>query len=170
MMSGYFAMGVEGSSKENNAGNLIRSTHSFGGSFFFFIKPAVDLKAVRHSDTSQAVTSMPLYNFPTANDLILPNKCALVGVELTEDAVDLPSFRHPKAAAYVLGPEKGNLSDEMQERCDFIVKIPMKFCVNVGVAGAIIMYDRLVSRGRFPDRPVMPGGPTAEEMAKFSVS
>ena len=30
-------MGVEGSSKENNAGNLVRSTHSFGGSFFFFI-------------------------------------------------------------------------------------------------------------------------------------
>ena len=169
MMSGYFAMGVESSSKENNAGNLIRSTHSFGGSFFFFIKPAVNLKEVRHSDTSKAVESMPLYNFPTAQDLILPKKCSLVGIELTDDAIDLPSFRHPKAAAYILGPERGNLSDEIQDRCDFIVKIPMKFCVNVGVAGALIMYDRLISRGRFPDRPIMPGGPSAEEMAKFSV-
>ncbi len=168
-MSGYFAMGVESSSKENNAGNLIRSTHSFGGSFFFFIKPAVDLKAVRSSDTSRAVTSMPLYNFPTPQDLILPNKCALVGVELTEDAIELPSFRHPKAAAYILGPEKGNLSDDIQKRCDFIVKIPMKFCVNVGVAGALIIYDRLISRGRFPDRPLMPGGPKTAKMNRFAV-
>ena len=39
------------------------------------------------------------------------------------------------------------------------IKIPMKFCVNVGVAAAITMYDRMISRGRFPDRPVKPGGP-----------
>ena len=35
----------------------------------------------------------------------------------------------------------------------------MKFCVNVGVAGAIVMYDRLISMGKFADRPVHEGGP-----------
>jgi hypothetical protein len=35
----------------------------------------------------------------------------------------------------------------------------MKFCVNVGVAGAIVMYDRLISMGRFAPRPVSAGGP-----------
>jgi hypothetical protein len=35
----------------------------------------------------------------------------------------------------------------------------MKFCVNVGVAGALVMYDRLLSLGRFADRPVHEGGP-----------
>jgi hypothetical protein len=34
----------------------------------------------------------------------------------------------------------------------------MSFCVNVGVAAAIIMYDRTISRGRFPERPVSAGG------------
>jgi hypothetical protein len=35
----------------------------------------------------------------------------------------------------------------------------MKFCVNVGVAGAIVMYDRLLSLGRFAERPISTGGP-----------
>ena len=41
-----------------------------------------------------------------------------------------------------------------------MVKIPSRFCVNVGVAGAIVMYDRITSLGSFPRRPVSPGGPT----------
>ena len=79
---------------------------------------------------------------------------ALVGVELTEEAVDLPSFRHPPAAAYVLGPEKGVLSPELIARSDHRVRIPMRFCVNLGVAGAIDMYDRLMTTGRHARRPI----------------
>ena len=30
-----------------------------------------------------------------------------------------------------------------------------------GRAGAIVMYDRIISLGRFPGRPVAPGGPVA---------
>jgi len=40
-----------------------------------------------------------------------------------------------------------------------VVKIPTKFCVNVGIAGAILMYDRLITRGRFAPRPEVVGGP-----------
>jgi tRNA C32,U32 (ribose-2'-O)-methylase TrmJ len=76
-----------------------------------------------------------------------------------DDAVDLPSFTHPARAAYVLGPERGSLSPELVERCDHVVKIPTKFCVNVGVAGAILMYDRLLTRGRHDPRPATTGGP-----------
>ena len=91
---------------------------------------------------------------------MLPNQCQLVGVELTEDAVELPSFRHPTRAAYILGPERSSLPEKTIERCDHIIKIPMKFCVNVGTAGALVMYDRVMSMGRFPERPVRAGGPT----------
>src|SRR3546814_8693667 len=79
-----------------------------------------------------------------------------LGVELTEDAVELPSFYHPQAAAYVLGRERGSLSPALQDRCDYLVKIPTKFCINVATAGAIVMYDRLVSQGRFPRRALNP--------------
>jgi tRNA G18 (ribose-2'-O)-methylase SpoU len=77
---------------------------------------------------------------------------------LLEGASDLPSFRHPLRAAYILGPEKGELSKDLVKRCDHIVKIPAKFCVNVGVAGAIVIYDRMVSLGNFAERPVRVGG------------
>jgi tRNA G18 (ribose-2'-O)-methylase SpoU len=157
-MRGYFAIGVEGISKPMNLGNLLRSAHAFGASFFFTIAPAFDARQVKASDTSDAARHLPLYTYDSLDDFTLPRGCSLVGVELTEDAVDLPSFRHPQAAAYVLGPERGALSPQMTARCQHLVRIPAKFCVNVGIAGALVMYDRMVSAGRFAGRPIRPGG------------
>ena len=159
---GYFGIGVEGISKEGNAGNLARSAHAFGASFFFMLKPVVDMDGLRATDTSGAFDHVPYYQYDSAETMELPDKCSLVGVELTEEASNLPSFRHPVRAAYILGPEMGSLSEATLERCDHTIKIPMKFCINVGVAGAIVMYDRLLSMGRFAERPVRAGGPTEE--------
>ena len=154
MMRGYFGIGVEGISKPMNVGSLLRSAHSFGASFFFTVSPAVDIRAMQASDTSGAFGHIPFYNFETPADVLLPANTSLVAVELLPDAVDLPSFRHPRRAVYVLGPELGSVSDALLARCDYTIKIPMKFCVNVGVAGALVMYDRLISLGKFADRPV----------------
>ena len=157
-MRGYFGIGVEGLSKPMNLGNLLRTTHAFGGSFFFTVAPDMAIRKVQKADTSHAAESVPTYIFDSVQAIQLPRGCRLIGIELTEDAIDLPSFHHPKAAAYVLGPERGSLSPELQARCDQVVKIPMKFCVNVGIAGALVMYDRLIAHGRFPQRPLSSGG------------
>ena len=153
-MRGYFAIGVERISKPMNLGNLLRSAHAFGASFFFTIEPAFNPRTVRLSDTSDAARHLPLYSYASAAALTLPRGCQLVGVELTEQAVELPSFHHPACAAYVLGPERGSLSPALLARCSQVVRIPTGFCVNVGIAGAIVMYDRLLARGRFARRPV----------------
>ncbi len=158
-MRGYFAIGTEGTSKPMNLGNLMRSAHAFGASFFFVVAPVVSTRAARNSDTSDSSNHLPLYTYDTVEEMVLPRGCVLVGVEFTEDAVELPSFHHPSAAAYVLGPERGALSPAMTARCQHTVKIPTRFCINVGVAGAILMYDRLISRGRFAGRPLNPRGP-----------
>lgn len=166
IMRGYFGVGVEGISKEYNVGNLVRSAHSFGASFFFSVAPDVDIRAMRVSDTADSFDHMPYHQYESVAEMQLPQDCTLVGVEFIEESIDLPSFRHPTRAAYVLGPEMGSLSDEMVERCDHVVKIPMKFCINVGVAGALIMYDRMISMGRWAERPVRPGGPLIEPQQK----
>ncbi len=168
-MRGYFGVGVEQISKEQNVGTIARSAHSFGAQFFFTIAPAVNIDALRVSDTSDSFEHMPYYEYERTEDLALPAGCALVGVELIEDSVDLPSFRHPQRAAYILGPEMGNLSDAAIARCDHVIKIPMKFCVNVGVAAAIVMYDRMISLGRYAARPVKAGGPSVEELGAFEI-
>jgi len=153
---GYFAIGVEGISKAVNLGNLLRSAHAFGASFVFTI--GADAKALEmRSDTSKAATHLPLYHWRSLAELKLPRGCSLVGVEILEDAADLPSFPHPLRAAYVLGPERGALTPELAARCQHLVRIPAAFSLNVATAGAIVMYDRLRSLGRFASRPVAGG-------------
>ena len=162
-MRGYFGIGVEGISKEQNVGTIVRSAHSFGASFFFAINPDVDINALRTSDTSDAFDHLPYYQYDTAKKLELPMDCTVIGVEFVEDSIELPSFRHPTRAAYILGPEMGSLSDTVTTQCEHIVKIPMKFCINVGVAAGIMMYDRMISMGRFAERPVRPGVAMTDE-------
>ena len=152
-MRGYFGIGVERFSKPMNAGNLFRSAHAFGASFVFTIAATYSVTAAR-SDTSRTPEHLPWYDYGAATDLVLPQDCQLVGVELLDEAVELPSFRHPIRAAYILGPERGSLSPEITARCDHLLKIPTSFCINVATAGAIVMYDRIASLGRFAERPV----------------
>lgn len=116
-MKGYFAIGVEGGGKAGNLGNLMRSAHGFGASFVFTLG-GEHAQDTEFSDTSRAVEDVPHYHFETLGDLVLPRLCTVVGVELVEGAADLPSFCHPKQAAYVLGPERGSLSEPLLARCD----------------------------------------------------
>jgi len=155
---GYFAIGAERMSKSLNLGNLMRSAHGFGASFTFTVGATYKALEAR-ADTSKGQLHLPHYNWQSIEEMALPQGCKVVGVELLDEAIDLPSFRHPLRAAYILGPEMGSLSPAMLERCDYTVKIPTSFCVNVAMAGAIVMYDRVRSLAHFAERPVREGGP-----------
>ena len=144
-----------------NLGNLVRIAHAFDASFFFSVAPRLKLSDA-NSDTSRAQGALPFYAFERPEDFRLPLGCRLVGVEITDDAVELPRFRHPARAAYVFGAERYSLSPQMLSLCEFVVKIPTRFSINVGMAGAIVLYDRLVNLGGYGGRPVTPGGDDAD--------
>ncbi|MGD9966068.1 MAG: RNA methyltransferase [Hyphomonadaceae bacterium] len=158
----YFGIGAEEISKPMNLGALMRTAHAFGASFFFTINAHPKIREAYNSDTSRSFDHVPYYSWESVDALRLPKGCVLVGVELTDDAVELPRFQHPQAAAYVLGRERGSLSTALLSRCRHVVKIPTKFSLNVGLAGALVMYDRLLAHGGYPARPIMPGGPAPE--------
>ena len=158
-MRGYFSIGVEGISKPMNLGTLMRSAHAFGASFCFSLDVSRHLRSTL-ADTANSFDHIPYYDWANVDEMVLPKKCQLVGIELTKEAIELPSFRHPLRAAYILGRERGSLSDEVMARCDHIVKIPTQFCINVAIAGSVVMYDRYRTLGRFPPRPARSGGPT----------
>ena len=162
-MRGYFGIGVDRISKPMNVGNLFRSAHAFGADFVFTVSATYSRSEGRKSDTSDTIAHLPFYSFPDVSSIVLPKGCRLVGVELIDDAIDLPSFHHPPRAAYILGPERGEISPQILVRCDWVIKIPTKFCVNVGIAGAIVMYDRINSLGKFSRRGERPGPPTANQ-------
>ena len=151
---GYFGIGAEGISKSANVGALLRTGHAFGASFCFTIGTGWDSRAARTADTADTPLHVPMWRYPGVAELSLPAGCALVGIELLENAVDLPSFRHPLNAAYVLGPERSGLSAALLARCDHVVRIPTRFALNLAVAGALVLYDRLLQHGRFAERPV----------------
>ena len=157
-MRGYFAIGSERISKAMNLGALMRTAHAFGASYVFSIEAEHRLQEAYAADTSKTAGQIPYYQYDSIDQLQMPRGCQLVGVELTDEAVMLPTFRHPMQAAYILGPEKGNLSPDIIERCDHVVKIPTKFCINVSLAGALVMYDRHLAFGGYAPRPIMPGG------------
>ncbi len=151
---GYFGIGVEGVSKSANVGALLRTGHAFGASFCFTIGAGWDSRAARLADTSDTASHLPFWRYDTLDTLSLPQGCVLVGVELLDEATELPSFRHPLNAAYVLGPERSGLSPALLARCRHIVRIPTRFSLNLAVAGALVLYDRLVQHGRFAERAV----------------
>ena len=161
-MRGYFGVGIERISKPMNAGAIFRTAHAFGASFVFTVDAQYPKRVGARADTSKTHGQVPYYCFPDIASMMLPDDCKIVGVELTDDAVELPSFHHPAQAAYILGPERGSLSPEMTAKCDFVIKIPTAFCVNVSIAAAIIMYDRVQSMGRFAPRPMRAGGPVED--------
>ena len=158
-MRHYFGIGAEEISKPMNLGALMRTAHAFGASFFFTINAAPKVREAYNADTSRSFDHLPYYAFERVEDVLLPKGCTLVGVELTDDAVELPAFKHPNKAAYVFGRERGSLSPALLSRCAHVVKIPTKFSLNVGLAGALVMYDRVIALGGYPARPLMPGGP-----------
>jgi tRNA G18 (ribose-2'-O)-methylase SpoU len=159
-MRGYFGVGSERISKAMNLGAVLRTAHAFGASFVFTVGAHHRARDVRLSDTSGTQAHVPLYEWTSLEEMHLPKGCALVGVELVPEAIPLPSFRHPLNAAYLLGPEKGSLSPEARAACVHIVQIPTKFCVNLSIAAAIVLYDRALNLGGHAPRPLRPGGPS----------
>ncbi len=148
-MRGYFGVGSERISKQMNLGAVMRTAHAFGASFMFTVGSRLKAREAELADTSKSAENVPFYEWASVEEMALPRQCVLVGVELDDRAVDLPTFPHPLNAAYLLGPEKGDLSDAAKARCAHLVKIPTRFCINLSVAAAIVMYDRALALGGF---------------------
>ena len=49
------------------------------------------------------------------------------------------------------------LSPDILARCRHVVRIPTRFALNLAVAGALVLYDRMLQHGRFAERPVRSG-------------
>ena len=138
---GYFGIGIENSKTKENLGTLWRSAYNLGADFIFVIGKRYKKQC---SDTVKAYRHIPLYQFDSMEHFLKsrPYDCQLIGIEITEEAKDIRNFSHPERAIYVLGPEDGNLS--CLKECQSVIKIPSYRCLNVAVAGSIIMYDRIL--------------------------
>jgi tRNA G18 (ribose-2'-O)-methylase SpoU len=140
---GFFGIGILNNKTEQNIGTLWRSASIMGASFIFTIGKRYKKQA---SDTMQSWRHIPLYNYESFEDFYksMPYDCQLVGIELDEKSVPVSTFKHPERVVYLLGAEDNGLTKEAIEKCKTLVQLPGNYCMNVAVAGSIIMYDRLL--------------------------
>lgn len=141
---GYFGIGICGSKSPVNVGTLWRSAANMGAAFIFTVGRRYPHQV---SDTVKAWKHVPLFQVRALDELPLPKDCKLIGVEQVARSVPLPRFTHPERAVYLLGAEDHGLTKAAQKRCQSIVEIPSSRCLNVAVAGSIVMYDRIAKAG-----------------------
>lgn len=137
----HFGIGIERGKTAANYGTLWRSAVNLGADYIFTVGCRYPKQA---SDTVRAWKQVPAFEYADAEDFLShrPYDVPLIGVELTEEPTPLTSFVHPMQAIYILGPEDGNLSRRIQDQCAAVVSIDSTYCLNVSVAGSIVMYDR----------------------------
>lgn len=142
MSRGHFGVGILGCKTEHNVGTLWRTAHSFGADYLFTIGRRYRRQP---TDTTRASRQMPLFHFDTfeAFHKVMPHEARLIGVEVDDRAVPLAQLEHPKMAVYLLGAEDNGLPARVLDRCWRVVALPGAYCLNVAVAGSIVLYDRL---------------------------
>lgn len=78
-----------------------------------------------------------------------------IGVELTPTSMPSPLLDHPENGVYILGPEDGSISAGWRAICHHIIKIPTLHCLNLAVAGGIVLAERNVSLWRQGKKPLL---------------
>lgn len=142
---GYYGIGIVGSKTPLNVGTLWRSAGSMGAAFIFTAGKRYPKQA---SDTIKAWKHIPLFEFTDTEALFdhIPHDCVPVAVELDDNARPLSNYVHPERAIYLLGAEDTGIPAKTLSRCRDIIQLPGTHCLNVAVAGSIVLYDRLAKQ------------------------
>lgn len=139
---GYFGIGIVDGKFDANVGQLLRTGMCFGADFLFTVGSHFQKQA---TDTTKAERHIPLLEYKDIEDMLThrPYNCTPVCIELKPYAIELQKFTHPERAMYILGREDSGLPDSL---CMLFptIQIPTLYCLNVCVAGSIVLYDRVV--------------------------
>lgn len=145
MNRGYFGIGIFNGKNTSNIGTLWRSANILGADFIFTIGNRYQKQC---SDTMKTPRHIPLYHYRDGDDFFehVPYDCPVVGVELADKSIPLEKYHHRERCIYLLGAEDHGIPPKILERCVDVVQLRGDFCMNVSVAGSIVMYDRAVKR------------------------
>ncbi len=137
-----------------NLGTLLRTAEAVGvhGVVLGERRAAGVTPAVVHA-SSGATEWLPIaqvVNLAQAMRTLAGQGVWLVGLEGVPEAISLEEVSWPRALALVVGSEGEGLRRLTRERCDFLVRIPMRGHINslnAAVAGSIALYTAWRARG-----------------------
>jgi len=141
-MRGFFGIGIYQTKTEANIGTLWRSAYNFGAAFIFTINRRYKRQA---SDTTKTSKHVPLYHYDTFDQFRhnIPHDCLLIGIEQSKTSLSISKFNHPERSIYLLGAEDHGIPESILVRCHRTIHIDTPMCLNVAVAGSIVMFDRV---------------------------
>ncbi len=140
MNRGYFGVGIYQTKDIQNVGCLWRTAYAMGASFIFTIG-----KRYQHdgTNTPRVERHTPLFNYKTFEDFFnnIPKNCIIICIEQHVRSHSIKNFVHPERAIYLLGAEDDGIPEEILNKYT-ILSIPSKICLNVAVAGSLVLFDR----------------------------
>lgn len=139
--NGYYGIGIEKGKTYANYWSLFRTAQILDADFVFVIGERFKKAA---PDTAKVFRHVPTYSFADFEDFEKhrPYDCPLIGIEMTNNAVELSQFQHPRKGIYLLGAEDNGLSKMALSKCQYIVRLHGERSMNVACAGSIVLYDR----------------------------
>ncbi len=149
-----FLLALDQIQDPQNLGALLRTAEAAGvhGVFLPDKHSALVTEAVvRASAGASEHLSIALGNLAQVASKIKKEEIWVVGLDAGEDAQLIDSVDLDRALMIVVGSEGSGLRRLVRERCDFLIRLPMKGRVaslNASVAGAIALYAGVAARSR----------------------
>jgi TrmH family RNA methyltransferase len=154
---------IDRPSNPGNLGTLVRSSDAFGVHGVAVVGHGVDVYDPATITASRgSLFAVPVVRAASADDIMrwvanvrtALGTCLLAGAD-EHGEVDIDRLDLAQPVVIVFGNETTGLSRAWQERCDILVRIPMRgsaSSLNVAAAGSVLFYEamRQRKRGQFP--------------------
>ena len=146
-----FAVAAWEITKEHNVGTLVRTAHAAAADEVILLGDRDwNVEAAKTSELYTRIVQLPAT--PDALRAHLRSRgWELVAVELAERSTNLFEARYPERPCFLLGAELHGLPTELLDEATLVVEIPqwgLVPCLNLAVAGSLVVYDHLAKRHR----------------------
>ena len=137
-MRGFCGIGLYHPQKDVNIGGALRAAGCYEADFI-----AIQGRKLQNyaSNTVKAERHIPLFHVKHFEDII-PYNCISIAVEIYPKARCIFDYVWPERSFIIFGPESSSLGKEVFSFCRDIVYIPTKYCLNLAVCVATVLYDR----------------------------
>ena len=144
-----FAVAAWEISKEHNVGTLVRTAHAAAAEEVILLgEREWNVEAARTAENFTRIVQLPAEP-DVLRDHLSANRWNLVAVELAENSTNLFDATYPERPCFLLGAELGGVPPELLVEARLVVQIPqwgLVPCLNLAVAGSLVIYDYLAKR------------------------
>jgi tRNA G18 (ribose-2'-O)-methylase SpoU len=146
-----FAIAAWEISKEHNVGTLVRTAHAVAASEVILLgEREWNVEAARTAELYTDIVQLPAEPAALLSH-VAAREWSLVAVELADGATGLFDAEYPERPCFLLGAELGGVPAELLDAAELIVQIPqwgLVPCLNLAVAGSVVIYDHLAKQQR----------------------